>query len=281
MPLISYIILIIAIILLTRSIYLGRKRTLQSVDRALSVLGLFLASISFIAYLVGEQFASSPSFLLPVMVIGLCIFFVITYRPFFTGQKVKKRLGKPCRIENTTQLYLYRDDLPFQEIVGLAKKEIVFVSITHEFTAPDDNDIIKNAILKTPGITVKVFVLSPNTDLHYQEQLFGVELQKPIVTSLEQLRKLKNSLKNKSNKLTVYTYTTTNFPFSMIIIDHVLDTHKKIDDNACMKIEIHPASKKPKYRPNEVVFRSDYQEHYDHYHDQFKYQIESNSILCF
>jgi hypothetical protein len=48
------------------------------------------------------------------------------------------------------------EDLPFEEIVSIAKKEIRFASVTHELVADYQWDVIRGAIIRGVKITVMV-----------------------------------------------------------------------------------------------------------------------------
>ena len=68
-----------------------------------------------------------------ISIIGAAIFLLIIFSPYLLGEKVKRKIGKPCKIKCGVQYYLERGDIPFEDLIRQAKKEIVFVSLSHEY----------------------------------------------------------------------------------------------------------------------------------------------------
>lgn len=268
---------IIAIILLIFGYIIGHYNKLQFLERVKHgtvFVSIFFAVLGAIPFFIGPSY-TPPSIIIQLLLIvsAIVLFLISFFWPDLTGRVVKKKLGNPCRITNqNTQLYLFRRDLPLEALVDIAKKEIVFVSVTHELIDEPEWEIIKHAIFKR-DIIVRIYVLSPDADLSYQEKLFRVQLKDRIINSLNNIRKIKNSLKDKQGNLSVFSYTTPNFPFSLMIIDHVVNENGEIDRNACIKIEEHPASSVADRRPNEFIFRSDYYGRYDYYYENYRNEI--------
>jgi hypothetical protein len=206
-----------------------------------------------------------------VGIIGVTIYFIDD----LTGKRVKKRLGKPCRITNRIQIYLSRHDLDFVDIVGIAKKEIIFVSVTHEIAAKDKQDVIRDAILNNGDLIVRVFVLDPYSKyVSHKDHVFGTgmfaegdpDLEKPLKTrieeSLNQLQYFKNSLEEKANRFLIETYDA-DIPSSLMIIDH------NVNKNPCIKIEEHFERSKELSRQNKVVFHKDNPSYYEKCYNEY------------
>lgn len=205
------------------------------------------------------------------------MFLLVFLWPYIKGEIVRKRLGKPCKVTNyRVQYYLSRSDLDFEDIVGVAKKEIIFVSITHEIAAPDNSRIIRNAIV-TNNVNVRVLILNPDSSEHvkhssehvkHQERVFGLgesprNLKSRTEEALQQLCTFKSQLpEDKRENLQIQTYNS-NIAYSLMIIDHN-------SENACLKIEEHPLYSTEASRANKVVFYKDNPSYYTDYFRTFE-----------
>jgi hypothetical protein len=179
----------------------------EHIDRAIGIAGLFLSVIGTLSFFIGENYI--PTFIVRIIVIitGIGIFLFLVFWPNIKGETVKKKLGKPCKIGvDRIQYYLSRRDLPLEALVKLARKEITFVSVSHEIVAPDKEDVIRQAIINK-NIKVKVMVLDPNsTIISIKERIFGLgifsqgepnlknSLKDRIKDSLQELNHLKTEL---------------------------------------------------------------------------------------
>jgi hypothetical protein len=206
--------------------------------------------------------------------VSVGIYFLIIYRNSLNNTKVRKKLGGPCKISsNRVQFYLSRSYLPFEEVVGAARKEIIFLSISHEIVAQDKEHIIREAIVNR-NIRIKVMILHPRSRyVHYQEHVFGIgvfsmgradldrTLERRITDSLQNLDNIKARLpEEKRNNLTIETYDY-DLSTSLMIIDHGTK-------NACIKIEEHYSTEGS--RQNKLVFFEDNEEYYQTYYEQYE-----------
>ena len=254
-----------ALILLSVTIMIRRRKIgLTPLDKIV-LIGTYTALI--LGFYYGDV-------LIKLIAVGILIVVIVNFESLI-GKKVQKRLGKPCRITNRIQIYLSRHDLEFADIVGIAKKEIIFVSVTHEMAAKDKQDVIRDAIINNVDLIVKVFVLDPHSKyVSHKEHVFGTgifaegdpDLEKPLKTRIEesfnQLKYFKNSLEEKANRFLIETYDV-DIPASLMIIDH--DVNKK----ACIKIEEHFERSKELSRQNKVVFHKDNPSYYEKCYNEY------------
>lgn len=261
---------ILALVLLIRALLISRRRKLERFDRVIGVLALFIALIGILpVFHIEAVDVQKPVIGALTIIIAIAISLLAFFYRRLKGEIVRKKIGKPCRITNyRVQQYLRREDIPTKDVINLARKEILFVSVTHEYLAPDDEEIIYHTITSR-NLTVKVFVLDPNADLSYQERVFGTKLEPIIRKSLEDLDKLKSKLGRHGENLIVETYHKPDFNYSLILVDHVKE-NGKIIDNAFMKVEEHPPESMPYSRPSQVIFRKDYPDGYDEYYSKFE-----------
>ena len=221
------------------------------------------------AIIVAVSNLDTPWKIIFMIVTGL----VIMYWDVLTGKKVQKKLGRPCRIDNGVQYYLSRRDLSFEEVVNVAKVEIVFVSVTHEIVASDKDNVVREVIVNK-NIRVRVMVLDPDSEqVSYKERIFGIgvfargdpnlsrSLQERIEDSLRSLRYLQRQLPDeKRDLLTIESYNF-DIPTSLMIIDHGTD-------NACIKIEEHYSTENS--RENKLVFHRDNPSYYNDYYHMYE-----------
>jgi hypothetical protein len=74
----------------------------------------------------------------------LVLVLIILFFESITGKRVRKQLGHPCKIGlDKVQYYISRDDLPLEDIIRIARKEIIFVSVSHEIVVPDKRHLIR------------------------------------------------------------------------------------------------------------------------------------------
>ena len=202
---------------------------------------------------------------------------VILFLENLIGKKVRKQLGHPCKIGvDRIQYYLSRDDLPLEDIIRIAKTEIIFVSVSHEVVAPDKRHVIREAIVNR-NITVRILLLDPESHyVPYKECVFGLDktdksLRSRIQESLSILCKVKDELSlEKKDNMIIQTYNS-DIPYSIMIIDHGTD-------NACIKVEQHPLESEEFDRQNRVVFWKDSQEWYNEYFSKYEALCVVSSI---
>ena len=166
----SYNFILFAVLLILvytiKSVY--RKRKLSFID---TLIGIGWFNHKYCWY-----FRAIPNIYRNVYYIhNWCtIFLLIIFSPYLLGEKVKRKIGKPCKIKCGVQYYLERGDIPFEDLIRQAKKEIVFVSLSHEYIQLYEQKILSQAIVNR-GVKVTVLVLDPFSDLiPHKEHVFGI-----------------------------------------------------------------------------------------------------------
>jgi len=253
-------------LILLESVY--KKSKLDNIDRVIGISSALIGILSLSPILFKEYVIVAVYI---IFVIGVSISLLIFFSSYLLGEKVKKKIGNPCKIKCGVQYYLERNDIHFGEFIGRAKKEIVFVSISHEYIQSNEQQIVSQAIVNE-GVKVSVLVLDPTSEkVQFKERVFGIGnfgkddlsrgLKSRIENSLHSLCRMKNELKENKNKLNIETYDD-DISSSLIIIDHYYEDGK-ISDNVCIKIEEHFLADSYQSRKNVIVFRKDNIDYYN------------------
>lgn len=262
-----------------KSVY--RKRKLNFIDRLIGIAGLIISIVGILG-----QFQIFTGMYV-ISIIGAAIFLLIMFSPYLLGEKVKKKFGNTCKIKCGVQYYLERNDILFEEFIRQAHKEIVFVSISHEYMQSYEKRIVSEAI-RNRNIAVTVLVLEPTSNkVNIKERVFGIGnfgkgdlsrgLKERVENSLKSLRLMKNDLKENKEKLKIETYDD-DINSSLIIIDHYYE-NGKLSDNACIKIEEHYLADSYQSRKNVIVFRKDNQDYYDRCYSIYE-NIDKRKLYC-
>ncbi|MGZ5511567.1 MAG: hypothetical protein ACXWFC_14005 [Nitrososphaeraceae archaeon] len=176
--------------------------------------------IPIIAAIVGFYLAMSPQFENDYNVflsfIGLAIIFFVApivvelFNKFLSSKSVVKKFKNSGIEDGKIQYFKSRRDLDLRKFLGIAEKEIIFLSVTNEFIVTDYLELIKEYLINKE-INVIFLILYPySRHLNEMSKYFSIDeisLREKIEKTTRDLLNFRSSLKqNYRHLLHIQTY---------------------------------------------------------------------------
>ena len=205
-------ILIVAVILsstviLSRSYFLKR---FNKVEIALGLIGLVFAIPSFA--IINIDILYKTIIIIPIVVIIL----IIHYWENLKGENVTKKLGKPSNYSGKIQLYESRKDIPLEEIIEEANKELIILSLSNYELIKYNEGLLREAVLHYK-LKVTIMILNTSSDfVDKQSYVVGDSLREDIIKSEKRLYELQEELSREKLIIEKYNF---DLPYSLVVTD--------------------------------------------------------------
>ena len=227
-------------------------------------IGIALLGITLVFFPPAEDDENKTVYWL-IIIIGVIVSLILTRLSFrhLSSKSVVKKFKNSKIIDGKIQYFKSRGDLDLNEYLGIAEKEIIFVSLTNEIISKDVNiqDKIKYYIIDK-NISIRFLVLDPNSSIvgkickffDLDEEAF----KNTINNALSNLCTLKNDLPNNKDLIQIETYDS-DLKNSLIIIDH--DAKGK-NQFTSIKTESYIMGSDSGSRPSSIVFLNNNESYY-------------------
>ena len=135
--------ILIVVIILSSTTIISRNYFLKrynKIEIALGLIGLIFAIPSFA--IIQIDILYKIVIIIPIIVIIL----IIHYWERLKGENVTKKLGNPSEFVGKVQIYKLRRDISLEDIIEVAKKELIILSLSNYELIKYQEGLLRDAI---------------------------------------------------------------------------------------------------------------------------------------